>query len=188
MTSVAAVNIVNDCIELITINLNYPRAMKESRAHRPGQLDIPPKRGINNLPLYLLVGGKDWDKIQKIDCVHIEHTEYEPSFEYFTNMTQEIITLAIKPTKEIPEPRPETLQIDPKKRPRALNRISIDKPARIRKLVQEEKLILTPLRYIGPPTTERGSVGSYLGESVYMCYRCGGPIIFRGSPPRPIHV
>jgi hypothetical protein len=162
--------------------------MKGSRKKLPTEIDLAPNQRIDALPLYLLKGAEGWDSLNQMDCVHIDHTEYEPDFAYITNMTEEIITLDIKPTELTPELKHATLDIDPKKPPHAIYKSSLDKPKRLRSLEQEKKLILTPIRYIGPPIRTKGAVGSFLGEDVYICYECGGPIIFRYHPPIPIHI
>ena len=186
MASVPYITITNNCSKQITIHLRYRAPMKGKPP--PTKIDLAPKQRIDALPLHLLVGAKGWKSLQEKDCVQIDRIDYEPNFAYLTNITKEILTLDIKPTEFVPEVKPSTIKIDPKKPSRAIYKKSLDKPARLRSLEQEKKLILTPIRHIGPPTKAKRSVGSFLGESVYICYECGAPIIFRGSPPRPIHI
>ena len=57
----------------------------------------------------------------------------------------------------------------------------------LRDLQRKRKITLEPLPYIAP-YYRGGSAGSYGDEDVYVCWDCGGPIVFRGSPPTPIHI
>ncbi|MFQ5903711.1 MAG: hypothetical protein ACE5JO_08475, partial [Candidatus Binatia bacterium] len=62
---------------------------------------------------------------------------------------------------------------------------SVVQKRRLKSLARRKTVRITPLAYIGPRVGDRPAAGSYGYEDVYICYDCGGPIVFRGSPPVP---
>ena len=65
---------------------------------------------------------------------------------------------------------------------------SISQPRRIESLVKKKVVGILPVYDIGPSTGRGKSIASYVDEDVYICYKCGGPIVFRVSPPTPVHI
>ena len=162
--------------------------MKASIGKHLTEILLPPNKKTNPLPNHLLVGAKGWKKLQETECVHIAPSDFEPRFAQVHNISSESLTITVTPDVEIAKRHTTSIRITPKKPARSIDSKSIDKPSQVKELEQQQKVKITPIRYIGPPTGAKGSAGSFLGESVYVCYECGGPIIFRGSPPRPIHI
>jgi hypothetical protein len=58
----------------------------------------------------------------------------------------------------------------------------------LRLLRQRKALKITPVSYIAPAARGESWVGWYGDDRVYVCDKCGGAIVFRGSPPTPIHI
>jgi hypothetical protein len=188
MQRIPYATIKNNCNEAITVHIRYPRPMKESLGKHHNEIALLPNEKTDPLPYHLLIGAKGWKALLETDCVLIEVIEFEPRFATILNVSKETLNIAVTPDVDTEKKKPASVRVSPKKAARSLDRKSIDKPSELRRLEAEEKIIITPIRYIGPPTDAKGSVGSLFGESVYSCYKCGGPIIFRGSPPRPIHI
>jgi hypothetical protein len=188
MPSIPYVTITNNCEEEVTINIRYPKPMKESLGKYLNEIVLFPNEKTYPLPYHLIIGAKGWKTLKETDCVLVELTEFEPRFTHILNVSKETLNISITPDVDIEKKKPTSVRVSPKKAARSLDRKSIDEPSELIKLEKEEKIKITPVRYIGPPTDAKGSAGSFFGESVYVCYKCGGPIIFRGSPPRPIHI
>lgn len=188
MLSVPYVTITNNCSKTITIYIRFPKPMKVSSGKHLTDILLPPNQKTIPLPYHLLFGAKGWKKLQEIECVHIARADFEPRFAQIHNISSESLTISVTPDVEIAKRHTTSIRIAPKKPSRSIDSKSIDKPSQVKELEQQQKVKITPIRYIGPPTGYKGAVGSFLGESVYICYKCGGPIIFRGSPARPIHI
>ena len=187
MPSVLYVTITNNCSKTITIYIRYPKPMKASSGKHLTDIPLSPNQEAT-LPYHLLVGAKGWKKLQDTECINISRADYEPRFAQIHNISSESLTLTVTPDVEIAKRHTTSIRISPKKPARSIDSKSIDKPTQIKELEQHQKIRISPIRYIGPPTGHKGAVGSFLGDSVYVCYKCGGPIIFRGSPARPVHI
>jgi hypothetical protein len=179
--------ITNYCSKTITIYIRFPKPMKASSGKHLTDIILSPNQKTT-LPYHLLVGAKGWKKLLETECVHIARSDFEPRFAQIQNISSESLTFTVTPDVEIAKRHTTSIRIAPKKPARSIDSKSIDKPSQVKELELQHKVRMTPVRYIGPPTEHKGAVGSFLGESVYVCYKCGGPIIFRGSPARPVHI
>jgi hypothetical protein len=174
------VKVTNGCSDVITVYLRYPRPKKRFSKRR-GHFKLRPAEESNPLPYPYLIGAKDWDALRRRRCVTVEEVSYRPEYVELLNLSPTPITVAIKTKKQ------RALLLEPDKPSRRVARKALAKPATLQKLVRARQIALIPVWEIGPATSER-SVGSYEDDRVYTCDECGGPIVFRGSPPVPIHI
>ena len=177
----------NFCSETITIYLRYPRP-KRKDVTRPTSFKLGPKQASHPLPLHVLLGAKGWGTLTERECVRIEPVSYEPRFVQITNLSAESIELAVRPAVKAAEERKSTLRVKPGEKSRTVDVRSISQRRRLRALAARRQVSVTPVYEIGPSTRRGGAIASYADEDVYICYECGGPIVFRGNPPRPVHL
>lgn len=192
--SIEYVTITNKCPEKIRIYFHYVMYTKPSfRKKRKKSILLLPDQESYPIAKANLVGGKNWDIISQKPCVIIQTVQHEPKFFHIKNTGKEQIKINIEPT--IPEevtaryPRRTTVvTLKPGTVSRAIELKSVHQPEVLEQLVRSRKAAIRPAD-IGPGKPRKpGIVGSFYGEGVYICYECGGPIVFRGYPPRPVHI
>lgn len=151
---------------------------------RQGSFTLQPRQSSHPLPQHFLDGAKGWDKLRARDCVIIETVPFQPRFAQIENLSPEPLELLVRPA-----PKRETvLKVKPGKKSKTVDVRSIAQRRRLRKLVEKDEAAVIFDDEIGPALGYGRAVGSYGTEGVYRCYECGGPIVFRGHPPRPIHI
>jgi hypothetical protein len=126
----------------------------------------------------------DWATLKFRPCVKIKLLPHRPKYIRLLNTSDEIIqlTIALRP------PKAATLTLRPKATSRIVEYRALADKRRVRTLVAGKRLTVAPVYEIGPAIRGGDVRGVYYGEDVYSCYECGGAIVFRGSPPTPIHV
>ena len=186
MSTPQYVKLLNECEETIKVYLRYPRSPKPFR--RTTEIKILPKHESRALPYPLLIGAKDWDLLKKRDCLKITEVPFEPRFLELLNISTQSLSFEIVPATEARTREITKVTIEPEESSRIIDQQSLREPGLLNKLEKEKKIQIMPVLDIGPSTGLKGAVGSFVGESVYICYKCGGPIIFRGSPPKPVHI
>lgn len=181
--------ITNNCREKIKVFLRYTRPKKRS-VKRPSSYTLRPGESLFPIVRHLLEGAKNWDLIKNKDCVAIESVPFEPRFVEILNKSDEQLELVVRPS---PKParekkRKAALKVKPGEKSRPVEVRSITQRQRLSKLVKKGEAEVIPVYEIGPSTGRGGAVASYAYDDVYTCYKCGGPIIFRGDPPTPVHI
>ena len=187
MAEPAYLKVRNNCREKITVYLRYPRPKRQS-VKRPSSFTLRPRESSHPLPRHFLDGARGWASLTKKDCVTIEIVPFKSRFVQVTNLSPRTLELLVRPApKRVPE-REALLKVKPGKKSRPVDVRSIAQRRRLSKLVELGEAAISPIYEIGPSTGRGGAVASYADEDVYVCYDCGGPIVFRGSPPSPVHI
>jgi len=181
------VKVINGCAETILIYIWYRKTPKPTRRRRTKYI-LRPGKVTPPLPWNRLVGGKGFESWRTKECITVDELPDEDRFAQIVNISEEPLSIEVAPETEARKREKTTVTVAPRERSRTLDLTSVTEPGRLNQLIQEKKILLKPHYEIGPTTGRRGAVASYVGESVYICYECGGPIIFRGSPPRPVHI
>ena len=176
------VKVVNNCTSAVRVYLRFVRP-KRGGDRRPTSFDIEPGQESRPIPRRLLAGARDWSRLQSNSCIQIESVAFDPRYIRLLNESSKPISLTLRPRKA---KAPKTLVIRPDKKSRVLDVSAVPKP-RLRELQRKGQLSVIPVYEIGPAGTSQ-SRGWSDGEDVYTCYECGGPIVFRGSPPTPVHI
>ena len=192
MSEVHYVKLTNDCDETLIVYLRHgrPKKVPDSQISPLYEIKIPPKHESPPLAVHMLVGAKivgakDWEER---GCLKRTEIPFEPRFVELINISTESLSLQITPAAEPRKREITKVIIEPEETSRIIDLKSVKEPKVLSKLEKEKKIEVRPVLIIGPSTNLKGAVGSYVGESFYICYECGGPIIFRGSPPKPIHI
>jgi hypothetical protein len=173
------VKVRNSCSRAITL---YP-----DKAH---PIIVP--TGLTSKPLSRmdLIRSRNWASLQTRRCISaIPVVSYTSNFVALTNVSPKRQPVAIKVWRGKPRASKKSVLVLRFRVPRTVRRQSIADYKWIEEQIKKQ-LIKAVDRYIvrPEPSDPPSSVGSYMGRNVYTCNRCGGPIIFRGSPPKPIHI
>jgi len=183
------VRIVNNCDETVTVHRRFPRPKKSLPApRRITPLKLKPQHASSALPYHELVGADGWSTLIKRPCIEVMDVEYEPRFVELLNTSGAPLQVELQPAHREAAQGPVTVLIGPKDEPRIIDAEAFANPDELRRLVEDAKVRIKPVVAIGPPTGLGRSVASFGSESVYVCNECGGPIVFRGSPPHPVHI
>ena len=190
MSEVRYVKVANHCVETILVYLRHRRPKKESSLARGRRThySLCPERETPPLAYHLLVGAKGWESLSSKKCIEIYDVPHEPRFAQIQNISGESITIELAPAKEAGRRARATVTVQPDESSKAVDLGSVTERSKLSRLAEDKKISINPILEIGPPTGRKGAVASYVGESVYVCYKCGGPIIFRFSPAVPIHL
>ncbi len=190
MSELRYVKVTNHCEETVEVYLRRARAKKESSSTRgrPSKYTLRPDQETPPLAHHLLIGAKGWKSLKARECIEIVEVPYEWRFGQIVNTSEQPVSIDVAPAIEARRREKTTVTVGPHKRSRIVDLKSVTQRRKLGRLVREKKVSIEPNYLIGPTTGRKGAVASYVGESVYICYECGGPIIFRGSPPTPIHI
>lgn len=181
------VRVVNNCKEAVVVRL-HRRRPKKGPPIGLASFRLEPGQETQPVPRQWLVGASGWEELRNRDCVVIQSVEYQPRYVQVLNASEEAIQLVLRIRRPSAEPRVRKLTLKPRQRSRVVDLKVIRDRKRLDALVSSKKLAIYPAVSIGPATGRGEALGSYYGEDVYTCYRCGRPIVFRGSPPTPVHV
>jgi len=186
------VTIKNICKRSITIYLRFLRPKKKDKPPPP-PITLAPGEKSHALPYPFLVGGKNWDALNRAGCISLETVAWRPQFVRVTPVQRvergKPITLDVVPPPRKGKPKKSRpIVLRGKRQSRAVHLRSIVQRRKLKSLARKKKVALEPVSYLGPPIGKYPSVGSFGYDDVYVCWDCGGPIVFRGSPPVPIHV
>jgi len=182
MRFVRVKNVSND---RITLHPRFERPKKRAQPRwapihlRPGQASEPMPEGA-------LSGSKGWHDLRGHRAVELITVSTFTGFVAVEAVRTASVRLPI--TVHAPKKRAHKheLVIAPGQ-PRIVHLKSIEDGAALRRLEKQRKIRLVPVPYIAP-SRRAGWSGSFGDEQVYVCWDCGGPIVFRGSPPTPIHI
>lgn len=168
----------------LTIKLVYPSREKKPRPPivltlRPGERSMP----------FLDEAAEDnqlWQRLVRDKVVRIERVVFTPAFVSINNPSTEIVRIPIRALdKSKTADKPSQIVVEPKHTTGPVAVGALTAPPS--KVAARFGVNIENNWRIGPPTTPR-AVGTYASEDVYICYECGGPIVFRYRPPRPIHI
>lgn len=180
----------NNCQEEITVNMLRPPGPHPRRQPEEREIPFTVKPGESYRPLQrsLLEGATGWDELRKRDCVIIERVTLEAHYGQVVNLSSAALELAVRlPAKAKPKTE-AVVKLKPGKKSRTVDLRSIVEPDQLSEAVDKGEATLLARADIFGAAIRRGAVASYGNEDVYICYECGGPIVFRGDPPRPIHI
>lgn len=190
MAEISYVIITNNCPEKIKIFFRYVREIK-ARKREKVSITLHPGETSPAIPYTRIVGAKDWELIKQRICVQIQEIAHDPRFIYLENRSDETISIPITVSvaKE-GKPRHKTsLDVKPHSVSKPLDKKSLSRKVAFNKLISDNKISVRPFIDVGPSLSLNPEVvGSFYGEEVYICYKCGRPIVFRGYPPTPIHI
>src|SRR5689334_6461115 len=180
------VKLINNCPQRIEIFLRYNRP-KKGVDSRPRSLSLKPGQESWPLPKRLVVGAHGWDELRQRACFVVQHVPFDPRYIRLLNDSPNkiVIPLRVAGTKKVK--KRASLIIKPSKTSRVVDLKAIGR-RRLRRLVSKKKVSIQPVFKIGPARMPKRSTGWYDGENVHTCWECGGAIVFRGSPPTPVHI
>lgn len=113
----------------------------------------------------------------------IEDVLRPPQFVELRNQTNEKLTISVL-VKAAPKAQRHAKQITLEPEKGRAFRVDSLGGKQVKQLERAKGVSLRPVAFVRLPS--RTSYG--YDEGVYICDECGGPIVFRGSPPVPIHV
>ncbi|MFC2141251.1 hypothetical protein ACFLQP_03030 [Acidobacteriota bacterium] len=187
MSNSEYVIITNECDEKIKVEVRYLRKKKPSPSYSPKPFTLSPRQKSHPLPVHVLKN-ENYKALKARDCVSIDKVAYEPQFVQITNCSEKELTFDLGPTAKVAMKAKTTIKLKPGEQSRIVNERSLLQRSRLKRLAQKKKVTVDLIYDIGPSTGRGKAVASYGYEDVYICHECGGPIVFRGSPPRPIHI
>ena len=187
MSLLRYVVVENHCAESITVRLRVPKPKKGKPSRFPRSVPVPPGHKSPLLPYAMVVGTPSWDSLSLLGCVRLVTARALPRFYRLQNLSAQPIALRLAPPGPPDKRRVTRLKILPGAKSRPVNLASLPR-SRVEGLVERGTIKLDPVPYLAPPTRPAPIAASFFGEDVYICYKCGRPIVFRGYPPRPIHV
>ena len=190
MAEIRYVIVTNHCPEKVKIFFRYVRGIRPQKREKVS-ITLHPGETSPAIPYARIIGAKDWELIKRRTCLQFEETTYEPRFIYLENRTDETVSIPITVSvaKEGQPHHKTSLDISPHSVSKPIDKKSFARKAAFNKLISDNKISVRPFIDIGPSfSLNREVVGSFYGEEVFVCYKCGKPIVFRYNPPRPIHI
>ncbi len=182
------IEIVNNCKETIRVYLRFPRP-KKPRELSQTSFSLSPGHSSRPVPYPSLVGARDWDRLHERSCIKFNDVPWTPSFALVQNKSREPLNIVLRlPPKKRRAPKTRIIRVPAGKTSPPLHLPSLLQKRQLKSLARRKAAKILPLAYIGPRVGDPPAVGSFGYEDVYVCYDCGKPIVFRGSPPVPIHV
>jgi hypothetical protein len=141
----------------------------------PGEVSKP-------VLLQPLVGCDGWAAVK--NCITIHDVAGVPAFVEIRTIQKEPVGLRVRVSRrEKAKARIQKIRIS-RKKPRAIRLDAIVDMSEVKRLQRRRILKLTRIAPLYVPSS--GSYG--YEDDFYICDKCGRPIVFRGSPPTPIHV
>jgi hypothetical protein len=180
------VKITNRCKHRITIYTRFPRPKKPgSKTRRPLESRIQLDAGETTaraIAYSALVGAKNWDALKDRGCIQLEVVPWTSQFTRVTAVHAKV-TFDVK----IPGGAPKRVELAAGETSRTVPLGNVVQRQKLQDLARK-RLVKLERSYIGPRFAAAPAVGSLGYDDVYVCDRCGGPIVFRYFPPVPIHV
>ena len=177
------VSVTNKCGRRITIHARFPRPKKPGRsAARPldSPITLAPGETSRVIALNALIGARNWTAVR--ECIDLKDTPWTPTFANVTAKSDSVAFDVRVPGKK----RASRVKLAPGQASRTVPVSAIPQRRRLEALARRKSLMLVR-SYIGPKYSP-GAAGSLGSDDVYICDKCGGPIVFRYYPPRPIHI
>jgi hypothetical protein len=180
----ALVRIRNSCSRAVTLYLDKLHPIKLA----PGATSSPMLEKD-------LIRSRNWSSLSKKDCISVLHVPGQSlSFLVLTNISPDRRSLSVKLRYTKSSARNKAPLVLPYRVPRTARKESIADEKWLKKQIKKALVRAVEKHIVRARPTDHhrlprpSSSGSVDGNDVYSCKRCGGPIIFRGSPPRPIHL
>jgi hypothetical protein len=155
--------------------------------HLETRFDLASGHNSRPVPYSSLVGAKNWDKLNESGCLSLKNVPWTPTFVSVENKGESVLRLMLQLTKK-KRRLTKIVRLKQGEISGPLHIGSVVERRQLKLLARRKRVVIRPLAYIGPRAGDARAAGSYGYEDVYICYECGGPIVFRGSPPVPIHV
>ncbi len=174
------VQIRNGCGRRIKLFPRFPKPTK-GRAHAPGPIELSPDAVSTPVLLGAVVDCDGWAEVK--DCISLENVAGAPTFISIRASKRKPIKLRLK-LKRTKGARASVKVIRISEKARVISQDALASPSEVKKL---EKQSLVTLKQVFPVYLPSSYSYGY-EDSLYLCRDCGRPIVFRGSPPRPIHV
>lgn len=176
------VRLRNGCGRKITLHPHFQRPMK-GPSHPPRPIHLAPNEWSKEVLRGAIVGCVGWAAVK--DCIHVEDAVGVPQFFQLTTPSRKRIEIAVRvKAAKKGKPRRRKIRISASSRPRAIRADILADRDEVKKLKRRRLLKMVPITPTYPPRS--GSYG--YDDDFYICDECGKPIIFRGSPPTPIHI
>ena len=176
------VRLTNRCGRKITLHPHFQRPMK-GPSHPPRPIVLAPNEVSQVVLQNRIVGCAEWGQVK--DCIQINSVNNVPEFAQITTPSRKTIEIAVKTrTNKKGKRKRHKIEIKSTSKPRAIRVDILADPAEIKRLRRRKLLKIVRVTPTYPPRS--GSFG--YDDELNFCYECGRPIVFRGSPPIPIHV
>jgi hypothetical protein len=169
----------------------YPRFLRPKKPGPPrSPIPLDPNQTSRPLPYHSLEGGKNWDSLAARGCIRLKEVPYIAVFGTIQNRTAQPISVNLELPRRagVGPSQTRRISLKPLEISRSLHLRSILQWRKLKSLAKKRAVSIEPIPYIGPRVADLPSVGSYGDDDVYICWDCGGPIVFRYDPPRPIHI
>lgn len=170
----------------------YPKLPKQDK-HKV-EIEVAPGRRTPPLPYDRLLGSRGWKALADAGRVRIEDVPpWRPAVVTVKNLSRDAISVdvALPPQRNNGQPQerpPKRYKVGPGRTSPRVSLRSLANRAALQALAAGEQVSIKPVPYIGPALSRPPCIGSFGGDDVYSCYRCGQPIVIRYHPPRPIHI
>jgi hypothetical protein len=185
VATVKFVRVTNKCNRPITIHTRFPRPKKQGSGNpKPLESHItlaPGETSRRTIALTALIGARNWEALKARGCIGLEFVPWAPPFARITARADPVAF-----DVPIPRGKPRRVELAPGQTSRTVPLLAIPQRRRLESLAKRKRITLER-SYIGPKFSP-GAVGSLGTDDVYICNHCGGPIVFRYYPPRPIHI
>jgi hypothetical protein len=179
------VQIKNISEEPITLYPRFERPKKEAQP-RWDPVRLKPRQVCDAMPEGAIAGSRGWHDLVARGSVEVTVVSSPARFVAVEPVGPETVRLPLMVRPPNQKLHKHVFAFAPGRR-RTVHLTSIKDSAALRRLVKQRKIRLERAPYIAP-SRHAGSYGSFGDEQVYVCWKCGGAIVFRGSPPTPIHV
>jgi hypothetical protein len=181
------VKIMNACKHRITVWTRFqrPKKLGSGRARRPLESHIhldPGETTTRPIAYGALVGAKNWDVLKERKCVQFEVIPWTSQFARIAAVRTSVLF-----DVKVPRAVPKHIHLVPGETSRTVPLANVIQRRKIQNLAKKG-LVRLERSDIGPRLAAAPAVGSLGYDDVYICDECGGPIVFRYSPPIPIHI
>ena len=173
--------------------ISLPLSVVRSNISGPaGRLRIvlPANKTVDDVLYTAVEKSSKWKKLISAGWITYKDTDHRPTALQVDAKAKGPIEIAVRVRKRPPKGRRRTrvLRLVPGKRSRYIRFNSIIDKQGFKSLLRKRAISARPVAPMGRSSWAWGG-GTYLGDDrVYICYDCGRPIVFRGSPPVPVHV
>lgn len=180
------VRVTNTCDRPITVYTRYPKPKKKgskgSTVHQSSIRLAPGETTSRAIAYSALVGARNWDTLNDRGCISLEFVKWTPPFATVTAQRESVsfdIRVSPKKTRKVTVAEGETS--------RTIRLSQVVQRKKLQSLAKKRRVKISRT-LIGPRYGPARSVGSWGYENVYICDKCGRPIVFRYHPPVPIHI
>lgn len=172
----------------VTLHPRFPQPKKKLKSPTP--ITLAPDQTSRPMLYDSLVGTKNWNSFVTGKQIAVKDVPWVATFAKIENTFSEPVSFDLELPKKPRERRKEVRRVTltPSETSPPLHLGSITQRRKLKSLAKRKIVSIEPVPYIGPRIADYPSVGSFGYDDVYICYDCGGPIVFRYSPPVPIHV